>query len=108
MSDILITKANLEIANLEDERKKLERKAQNANSQVIIAIVGFMVGLLFIFLGIRDYLMCGIGIFLGTAGSLALITQGLKKRKVQKEIDILNEQIKQKRQTIITYISEPK
>ncbi len=108
MSDILITKTNLEIATLEDERKKLEKKAQNANSQVIIAAVGFMIGLLLILLGIRDLLLCGIGVFLGIAGALALITQGLKKRKVQKERDQLDEQIKQKRQTIIASISEPR
>jgi len=83
------TKLNLEIANMEDERRKLEQEAQSSNSQYIIATLGAIIGL--ILLLATNIWWLGLILFL--AGTLAVFTQGAKKRSAQKKIDMINETI---------------
>lgn len=84
----------LDIQTLEDARSEFERKANNANTQYIIAVVGVIAGLLILVLtGI--YWLGGL-IFV--AGALAVFTQSSKMRWAQKQIQSMNDQIRERRE----------
>lgn len=92
-----IARLNAEIANLEDEKERLQSQANNASSQYNIGVFGVIIGLLLLFFTSVYWL----GGLLFLAGALAVFTQGSKKRAAFREIDNLRVQIKEKRNKII-------
>ena len=91
-----ITRLNAEIANLGDEKEQLQSQASNASTQYNIGAFGILLGLLMFFLSVY-----WLGSLLFLAGALAALTQGSKKRKLNKQIEEINVQIKEKRNKII-------
>ncbi len=91
-----ITRLNVEIANLEDEKEQLQSQADNASTQYNIGALGILIGLLMFFLSIY-----WLGSLLFLAGALAVLTQGNKKRKLNKQIEDIHAQVKERRNKII-------
>lgn len=91
-----ITRLNAEIANLEDEKEQFQSQASNASTQYNIGAFGILIGLLMFFLSVY-----WLGSLLFLAGALAVLTQGSKKRKLNKQVEGINAQIKEKRNKII-------
>lgn len=86
-------KLKLDIQNLEDERRDMERQAQAVGSQYTLGVVGVIAGLaLLVFTSV--YWLGGL---LFVAGALAVLTQGSKKRGALKRIQSLSAQIRDKR-----------
>ncbi len=96
MTDIQIAKLNLEIAEHEDWRTQWLAKVQSADSQYILATLGVIIGLLLVIF--TSYWWLGLLLFM--AGTLAVFTQGFKKRKAQKEVDLCTKAIREKRAEI--------
>ena len=102
MSEIKIAKLNLEIGNLEDTRRDLEKQAQGANTQYILATIGVIIGvILLIFTHVW-----WVGLLLLIAGALAVFTQGSKKRGLEKQVKEINLTIRSKRDEMAASLTE--
>lgn len=87
----------LKIAELEDQRRALDRQATELGGQYLLSSVVFLIGLVLIFFTSLWWL----GLFLLAVGALAALTQGAKKRKAQKASKELDEQIATIRKQVI-------
>jgi hypothetical protein len=102
MSEIKRAKLNLEIGNLEDTRRDLEKQAQSANTQYILATIGVIIGvILLIFTQVW-----WVGLLLLIAGALAVFTQGSKKRGLEKQVKEINLTIRSKRDEMAASLTE--
>lgn len=87
----------LEISRLVDSRHELEKKQAEFGKQYTLAAIGFFLGVaLLIFAG--NYWYCG-SVFL-VAGAASAITQTVKKRGLQGEIDGKTKEISNYRDTL--------
>lgn len=97
-----IAKAQLDIANLEDERSELQRKAQRSNSQYGLGALGALIGVLLVIFTSWWWL----GLLLLLAGALAVFTQGARKRRAEREIKRITEDIRNKRSEIAALLEQ--
>ena len=95
MDDNQIRRMELRISELEDQRRALQAKQDGFNRQYTLAAVVFIVGIV---LCITPALP--LGIFLVLISAASAITQTVKKRNLQTEIDRISKEISDTRSVI--------
>lgn len=90
-----IKKLELDIAEFEDERKKIEKKIGQFRAAYWLAAIGFFAGLLLLALGVW---VCAV--ILVPAGALAAITQTIQINRLRRKESEYDMQIKKARTTM--------